>query len=515
MDDSATASQVGASASALSGMVAAIPAQMSQGYLVYGAQEWEFDMAYPGIMLILDSAAGEFVDGGETGYDWFSYWSSNEYTLGATTSRSYCPWRTMYIFVKCANDVIGSVNPESASPDALVALGRAYAYRANAYLILAQLYEWKAPSDPNVKASYVPDNDITGLTVPIITESTSQDEAKNNPRATKDELFSLILSDLDKAEEYLADVVTTSILPSLPVVYGLKARAFLAQEDYANAALFADKAITAKGGSPLTQEQWENPVTGFNDYASNSNSWMWYVAYSAETMGNLCNFVAHASSEETWTAYGWNVARGIQRRLYESIPNTDFRKHSWIDPDGTAFYSYKTNRDVFSGSKALPPYTSLKFRPAQGNCDTYSVGGATNVPTMRLEEMFLIKAEGLAMSGNVSGGQSALESLIQTRDPGYSASAFATPAELQAEIYRQKRIELWGEGLILYDAKRLGAGVVNGYTGTNAQEGYRFNCSGVAPWWNFVIPQSEINGNPAIDGWNNPDPTKSVDEWKE
>ena len=515
MSDSATAEQVGASASALTGLVAAIPAQMSQGYLVYGTQSSEFDMAYPGMMLILDSAAGELVDGGETGYDWYSFWSSNDYTLGANTSRSYCPWRTMYIFVKCANDVIGSVNPEEATQESLVALGRAYAYRANAYLILAQIYEWKAPTDPNVDSKYVPDGDITGLTVPIVTEATTQEDAKNNPRASKADIYDLIFSDLDKAEEYLADVTTTSILPSLPVVYGLKARAYLALEQYASAAEYADKAITAKAGKPLSQDQWENPTTGFNDYSANSNSWMWYVAYSAETMGNLCNFVAHASAEETWTSYGWNVARGIQRRLYESIPDTDWRKHSWIDPDGKDYYDYKLNRDVFSGSKALPAYTSLKFRPAQGNCDTYSVGGATNVPTMRLEEMYLIKAEGLAMSNKISEAQTTLEELIKTRDSAYSATAFGSASELQVEIYRQKRIELWGEGLIFYDAKRLGMGVTNGYTGTNAQEGYRFNCTGVAPWWNFVIPQSEINGNPAIDGFNNPDPSTTVKEWTE
>ena len=44
MSDSATAAQVGASPSALTGLVSAIPAQMVQGYLVYGGQEWEFDM---------------------------------------------------------------------------------------------------------------------------------------------------------------------------------------------------------------------------------------------------------------------------------------------------------------------------------------------------------------------------------------------------------------------------------------------------------------------------------------
>ncbi len=521
MDDSATAEQVGASPSALTGLVSAIPAQMSQGYLVYGEQDWEFDMAYPGMMIILDSVLGDIVDGGETGYDWFSYWSSNNYTLGANTSRAYVPWRTMYIFVKCANDVIGSVDPESATEEAKVALGRAYAYRANAYLVLAQMYECKAPTDPNVDPKYSVPANIVGLTVPLVTENTTQEQAKNNPRATVEAVYELIFSDLEKAETYLADTKTSGMLPSLPVVYGLQARAWMARGSageegaFAKAAECADKAIAAKAGKPLTQDQWEDPVNGFNNYGANSSSWMWYLSYSAETMGNLCNYAAHMSPENTWTAYGWNAARGIPRRLYESIPDTDFRKHSWLDPDGKEYYDYKTNRDVFSGDKKLPPYTSIKFRPGQGNCDTYSVGGVTNVPTMRIEEMYLIKAEALAMSGDVSGGRTVLETFVKTRDKEYSAANLSSAKEIQNEVYRQKRIEFWGEGICYFDAKRIGAGMTNGYSGTNAQEGYRFNCTGVVPAWNFVIPQQELNGNPVLDGYNNPDPTKTLKEWTE
>ena len=518
MSDTATTEQVGASASALTGLVRGIPAKMSEGYLVWGRQNYEFDMAYPGMMIIFDTVAGEIVDSGDTNYDWYSYWTDNQLRLDAESAMAYAPWRTMYIFVKAANDVIGSVaNVEEATPEALIALGRAYAYRANAYLILAQMYEYKAPTDPAVDSKYVPEGDIAGLTVPLVTEKTTLEDAKNNPRATKEATYELIMGDLDKAEEYLAEEKTSSVFPTLPVVYGLKARAYLAQEKYAEAAEYADKAITAKAGKPLTQEQWENPKTGFNNYDANSSSWMWYLSYSSETIGNLNTFVAHMSAEETWTAYGWGVARGIGRRLYESIPDTDFRKHSWIDPDGKNYYDYKVNRNVFVdvSQKGLLPYTSLKFRPAQGDCSTYKVGGASQVPIMRLEEMYLIKAEGLAMSGHVSEGQAVLESLIKTRNPEYSAAAFGSAKELQNEVFHQKRIELWGEGVVYFDAKRLGTGWMNGYSGTNVQAGYRYNCSGVVPSWNFVIPQVEINGNPVLKGFNNPNPTKTLTEWTE
>ena len=80
----ATSGQLGASASALESVVNSSPSQWVQGYLVYGTQTQEFDMAYPGMMIVADSAAGEIVDSGETGYDWFSFWSSNNYSLSET-----------------------------------------------------------------------------------------------------------------------------------------------------------------------------------------------------------------------------------------------------------------------------------------------------------------------------------------------------------------------------------------------------------------------------------------------
>ena len=50
---------------------------------------------------------------------------------------------------------------------------------------------------------YTDCTDVLGLTVPIVTESTTNEIAENNPRATHDEMIAFIISDLQKAEEYL------------------------------------------------------------------------------------------------------------------------------------------------------------------------------------------------------------------------------------------------------------------------------------------------------------------------
>lgn len=527
MSDTATKEQLATSSSALTAMVKAIPAQMATGYLVYGQQEWEFDMAWPGLMIILDSVTGEIIDNGDSGYDWYSYWSCPAYGLAAEYATSYVPWRTMFMFIKSANDVIGAVDVENANDEQLNYLAQALAYRALFYMTFADMYEYKAPTDPAVSASYKPENDILGLTVPLVTDATTQEDAKNNPRVPVKDMYEFIINDLDNAEKYVDTEATGgSLLPNLAVIYGLKARAYLKMGSdgvagaYDKAAEYADKAITAHAGSPLTQAQWEAPATGFNSFAANSNSWMWYISYSAETIGNLNTFVAHMSGEECWTAYGCATGRGISKSVYESIPDTDWRKHSWIDPKGYSYYDYPRNRDFFSApsgygsNRKLNPYTSIKFRPGEGNYSVYKTGGATDVPLMRVEEMYLIKAEALALAGDVPGGKAVLNSLIQTRDSAYDCTSVPDNF-FQNEVYFQKRIELWGEGLIFHDAKRIGAGMKNGYPGTNAEADFRINCTGVCPAWNFTIPQREVNGNPAIDGYNNPDPSEALEAWEE
>ena len=238
-----------------------------------------------------------------------------------------------------------------------------------------------------------------------------------------------------------------------------------------------------------------------------------------DNVHNLGSFVSHMSNEETWTSYGWSSARGINKEVYALIPDSDWRKHSWIDPLRSSYYAYKTNRDIWgdtnSTEKGLPSYSSLKFRPAGGEYTDYKKAGAVDIPLMRVEEMYLIRAEALAMSGDLGGAKSTLNTLIRTRDASYSCDAITSATDFQKEVFFQKRVELWGEGLILFDCKRLATGYHLGYSGTNALDKYRYNVTGVSPSWNFVIPRAELLGNPVLQGWNNPDPTNVLTLWTE
>ena len=72
---------------------------------------------------------------------------------------------------------------------------------------------------------------------------------------------------------------------------------------------------------------------------------------------------------------------------------------------------------------------------------------------MRSAEMYLIEAEAKARLGDATAADVLFE-LVSNRDPGYVKST-NTGMDLVEEVYLQRRIELWGEGVSWFDLKRL------------------------------------------------------------
>ena len=94
-------------------------------------------------------------------------------------------------------------------------------------------------------------------------------------------------------------------------------------------------------------------------------------------------------------------------------------------------------------------------------------------------------------------------------------SDYAMRALSHEKIVYQKRIELWGEGQSFFDIKRLNMSVTRGYEGTNFGDATRFNTNGRPAWMNLTIVRLEEDNNPALKGWNNPDPSEAYSKWVE
>jgi hypothetical protein len=70
-------------------------------------------------------------------------------------------------------------------------------------------------------------------------------------------------------------------------------------------------------------------------------------------------------------------------------------------------------------------------------------------------------------------------------------------------------LEFWGEGIVMYDMKRLDMGVKCGFKDSNYYVEGRHNSDGRLPWWNYCVPQGELDRNEGIKK-NNPDPSESL-----
>ena len=536
---SVTQAQVSASKSALKSMINSIPATLyvsgAAGYA--GSYGDHTDFGIPGVHLRLEHMLEDIATMSDNPY--YNRFYAYDMNMAQGSEYTYCAyfWDYYYTLIRLANDVIASMKPiinETGSEPEDVEfrhiIGQAYAYRAWFYLDLARLFEPKLNKYTDVKH-------LLGLTVPIVDEYTTIDDTKNNPRVSREEIYKFIFDDLARAEKYLDKSKTAFTAPTMMAVYGLYARAYIElgaaykenkgvnpnpdilpltqEEAYQKAAEYARKVINESGKSPLTQSQWEDPVNGFNNGTSN-NAWIWGITVSAENLNNLLTFISHMSAEAAW-GYGRYAQFGAASALYDQIPDTDFRKHSWLDPKRTEYYNYKfagteaDRNDFLNGSQAAKSYVALKFRPAQGECNDFNIGNAGDYCLMRIEEMYFIEMEAKANLDLNECIKLLKNFMKEYRNSQYDRSP-ASWDDFKKEYMLQKRVEFWGEGIVFFDYKRLDVGINRAFAGSNHPSVFRLGATdGRSPQWNIVVTRAEFQSNTAIDDkTNNPDPSNKI-----
>ena len=514
----ATQAQAERSSSATKAQAMAIPAQlgdMDDDYV--DNYNWHAPFGYPALLIIRDMMCND------TGFPTSSY-AYHFYYFGANMNLdgryiyiAYV-WTYYYKLIQTANAIISVVNPENATKDQLGYLGAAYAVRAMAYMDMARMYEFL----PNDKTSSVNSdgNDVLGLTVPIVTPDITEEQARNNPRAKKADMVTFIEGDIENAKKYITNISDrlNRTMPNLACVYGLEARLNMWKEDYSAAATAAQQAIDASGMTPLSEAVALDKASGMNTYTE----FMWCVNLVKESdavQSGIVNFTSWMSNQ---TTYGYTGAATGQyvicdKNFYERISDTDWRKKWWQAPEGSSLrdQNSKNHIEYLSADEAdaLPTYAAVKFRPGQGNQEDYNVGSATATPLMRVEEMYFIKAEAEAHTNPEQGIATLTDFMTNYRDPQYTTDA-TSKEDVIDEIIFQKRVELWGEGQLFFDYKRLNMSVNRGYDGTPFFDRLRLNTNGRPAWMNLVISVSEYQDNQAVNHWNNPDPSGLYTQWK-
>lgn len=459
---------------------------------------------YGAVMHMRDVLTGDLYRPSDA-YNWFQNLAENQ--MGANNVSTIYMWRFYENAITACNKLIGAIDETKATQQQKHYLGVAYAFRAMYYLDIARMYEYLDCYETKPLSNT--GKNIRNLTVPIITEKTTEKEVAQLTRATRDEMKAFIAGDLEKAGSLLTDYKRSNKqLPDLACVYGLQARLNMWVEDYAAAAVYARKAINQSGAKPLTKEEMFDLENGFNNM--NVSSWMWGV--QPNNNGSLLSWSGWMSNEAAF-GYASLVPVCIAPSLFKRINNEDIRYHLFKKYENSGNKEPHLSDDVYN---ALPRYASLKFRPYKGKYmeQDKNIGSQSAYPLMRVEEMYFIEAEAKAHS-SVREGLTLLENFMSKyRRPNYALVVNKDDVPKKPAInmiVEQKRIELWGEGQSFFDYKRLDMGVDR--TNQDDEEYIPYSqqlcCALSRPaWMNLVFPSSAnrmYKWN--IIGQENPDPS--------
>ena len=539
-----TESQLAQSSAGMESMMKSVPASMA----AHVAASYDHsDFGYHSIGLYKDHHAMIMfpcarVDRG--GNPYYSRLQAPNYGFDMGTNGGYTHyiWYNYYPFIKKANDIIGA----AADDEALKTYrGLAKAFRALFYLDLVGYYDIlpaKAPANQDYETDFADLKTYKGdFIVPIVTENTKEEDAKENPCAKREDMFKFIFEDLKDAEACLEKFESsTPNYPELPAIYGLYARAYMwlgqfeegiysnitdtddagetiypyemvltGDAAYQKALEYAEKSIATANVPFMTREQYSNVTSGFNTPVA---SWIWATSMSTDTViNNLLAFAAHVCPEASY-GYGPLACVGVAKNTYNRLGSTDIRKKLIVGEDTTyeQFRNYTSmGRDEWEELAYRAPYTNFKFRPGQGERVDYMVANAVSLPIMRIEEMEFIAIEALTHLNRAGeAAQRLVNWTLANRADVYIFNE-TDEEKVREEVIFQKSVEFWGEGVILFDMKRLDMGVHT--TGQNYQSGMLFDTEGRLPWWNLPIPSGETAVNTITKDQVAPDPSYGVE----
>lgn len=454
------------------------------------------DFGFGTIILLLESRGVDMAQD-NTGYNWYSY-SLTYDNIDYTYADNVNIWCSLYNQIYAANNVCDMISDDTEDETSMGYLAQAYAIRAYDYFKLAQIYQF----------SYGYVDPETALCVPIITNENSEEAAANGcARATVQEVYDQVLSDINRAITLLEESGynrTDKRYVDVYTAYAIRAEVELVMQDYSAALEDADYVIENSGASPYTRDEVSEPT--FIDI--NDDAWLWGI-YTSETddvtTSGIVNFASHMGSFN----YGYasvGAWRRINIALYDEIPSTDIRKGWFLDGNcESANLSDEYQQYVYDYD--LPAYCQVKFAPYGG--ELYTSTNATDIPLIRIEEMYMIKAECEAMTGSPATGAATLQSFISTyRDPSYTFTS-SSASTVVDEVFWHRRVEFYGEGVSWYDYLRLNKDFDRRGGGFEANYCYNIEAGDNALIWR--LPYSEVQYNSLIsESDNNPVATHPV-----
>lgn len=350
-------------------------------------------------------------------------------------------WNQPYSAVYTANVVLEHLQKINISAADLAKAdqikGSALYYRSFQFCQLAQVfckpYSSSADTDPG-----------------IVLRTNSAIEAPIT-RATVEETYTQIINDLKTAAELLPVMSATATRPNRSAAYGLLARVYLSMREYAQALIYADKAL-----------QINNQLLDYNTLTPANQPLLPLFTVNPEIQ--VATVVSSTSTLLTSPSHS-----KIDSTLYQSYHTNDLRKIVFFRSGGTTQYWWGNYFNT-------PSFENFLF------------DGIAN------DEIYLIRAECRARAGDIADALDDVNLLLRNRWKTGTYTDFSTTdqAIALAWILEERRKELLYRGLRWSDLRRFnleGANItltriVNNTTYTLPPNDLR---------WVILIPDMEIN----------------------
>jgi len=457
-------------------------------YMQYSDQEQD---GHPAIMIVMDFM-GEDIVHTATGTVYFrgAYrWTDHRSELN---DLPYFSYRLYYRIIANANILLEGIDrvPDATEAQKNVIKGECLALRAWSHFMLVQLFGMRY--DKTTLSDVTSANTTSArvqLGVPVVTKYSLDPQ----PRNTVEEVYIQVNKDLDQAITLLDGAPPRGLYRThidKSVAQGIKARVALTQQNWTDAAYYAQEAL--KGYSLMSSSAYSD---GFSDMKN--SEWMWGAHQLPEQLPSYGSFFAYMSSNFN-SSHTRSNPKKISISLYNSLTNTDIRKKLFCD-NVNDYINFPGVIDASTGQPAASQTRAVYMQKKFVVSDPAVSAG--DIPYMRVAEMYLIAAEAKAKLGLLNEAADIIDVLAKNRDPNYTRPDNISDIgnDQNGLIMMQRRIELWGEGFRFLDLKRLKLSLDRSGTGStatlaNVAVTTPINADNVR--WQFLIPRRELQANP-------------------
>jgi hypothetical protein len=376
-------------------------------------------------------------------------------------------WATPYTLINDCNILLSNVDKfkESKAGQANRLKAQALAIRALAHFDLLRYFG----------ASY--DRSSTELGIPIKTVSSLDRPVRN----TVKEVYDQIYNDLTQAKALVTsiDVAINSPTDKSRIdavgIDAIFARVAYYAGDYSQAITSATNAIAT---GPALASRTDFPAVWADDAVVNEV--IWSIAFLPGD-GYVAGDVFFAVNNRVSFKPSQALLNTYSQTSYSPNPLNDIRYTSY-----------------FSSTTSLRPGELIvsKYLGRGG-----AVDGLVNWKAFRISEMYLIRAEARARTGQATAARADLKTLRDVRISVPDSEDLSDPSKLLAAILLERRRELFLEGHRWFDLRMQGTGIIRG----GDCKAPATVCSLAPGSFRFVwpIPQNEIKANANIAGQQN------------